>query len=221
MTHSSITLRTFHSYSTQLLNHPLILQTTLNSILDLNNWFSLRFNMPSTWRNQQLIPDDSREDSATAESSSSLSSPVIVVMLSTPHTAHPTMQTLLSTLQAPPMGLLPASSPPPNESLMLMTMMQEMMAEMACSNVQVHVQLASTNKCMLELELCNQELRDTIPVTHNSRSCMGHSLSPEHSLQFTSHCKQEKEASISATVHKLSHEQRRGATESIWKLRFE
>jgi hypothetical protein len=30
-THSSITLRTFHSYSTRLPNRPLVLQTTLNS----------------------------------------------------------------------------------------------------------------------------------------------------------------------------------------------
>jgi hypothetical protein len=66
------------------------------------------------------------------------------------------------------MGLLPASSPTPNESSMLMTMMQQMMAEMACSNAQVHAQLASTNKRILELELCNQELRDAIPATCDS-----------------------------------------------------
>jgi hypothetical protein len=141
--------------------------------------------MPSTQQNQQLIPDDYHKDSATTESSSSLSSPVVVGTLSTPHMAHPAMQTPPSTSQAPPMGLPPAS-PTPNESSMLMTMMQQMMAEMARSNVQVHAQLASTNNRISELKLCNQELHGAIPVTHDLRLHMGHSLSPEHSSQFAS-----------------------------------
>jgi hypothetical protein len=70
---------------------------------------------------------------------------------------------------------------------MLMTMMQQMMAEMACSNAQVHAQLASTNDRISELELHNQELHNTIPATHDSQLHTGHSLSLEHSLQFTSH----------------------------------
>jgi Protein of unknown function (DUF4100)/Zinc knuckle len=36
---------------------------------------------------------------------------------------------------------------------------------------------------------------------------------------FSFHCKQEKAKTISATVHELSHEQRRGATESIRRFR--
>jgi hypothetical protein len=55
----------------------------------------------------------------------------------------------------------------PYKESLLMNMMQQMMAEMVCSNVQLNAQLASTNAHLMELENTNQEQHKT-PAIHDS-----------------------------------------------------
>jgi hypothetical protein len=112
--------------------------------------------MPSTQRNQQLIPDDYRKESDTTENSSSLSSPIIVDMPSTPHTMRPMMHTLPSTVQGPPMGPPHATTPTPTNNALLLNMHQIMM--------QIQTDLACSNAHISELEQRNQELHDKMPA---------------------------------------------------------
>jgi hypothetical protein len=118
--------------------------------------------MPSTRRNQQLIPNNYHEESATAKNSSSLSSPIIVDMPSTPCTMCPTMHTPPSTVQGPPMGPPHATTPTPTNNALLLNMHQIMM--------QIQADLACSNAHISELEQHNQELCDKMPVAHYSHS---------------------------------------------------
>jgi hypothetical protein len=118
--------------------------------------------MPSTRQNPQLVPDEYCEESATAENSSSLSSPVIIDAPSTPRTTHPAMQTPPNTAQGPPMGQPPIATPTPNnDPMLLMQCMMQQMDDMAHNSVQMLARMA-------ELENQNQELREEV-TTRNSQ----------------------------------------------------
>jgi hypothetical protein len=129
--------------------------------------------MPSTQRNPQLVPDEYREESATAENSSSLSSPVIIDVPSTPRTMHPAMQTPPNTTQGPLMGQPPIATPTPNnDPMLLMQCMMQQMDDMAHANVQMQADMAHNSTqmlvCMAELENQNQELCEEV-MTRNSQ----------------------------------------------------
>jgi hypothetical protein len=119
--------------------------------------------MPSTRQNQQLIPDDYCEDSATTENSSSLSSPIIMDALSTPHTTCPAMHTPPSMVQGPPMGPPHAATPTPTNDTLLLNIHQIMM--------QIQADLACSNAHISELKQSNQELCDETPAAHYLHSC--------------------------------------------------
>jgi hypothetical protein len=129
--------------------------------------------MPSTQQNPQLVPDEYREESATAKNSSSLSSPVIIDTPSTPHTMHPMMQTLPNTMQGLPTGQPPIATPTPNnDPMLLMQCMMQQMDDMAHANAQMQADMAHNSMQMLvrmaELENQNQELHEEV-VTCNSQ----------------------------------------------------
>jgi hypothetical protein len=130
--------------------------------------------MPSTQQNPQPVPNEYCKESATTKNSSSLSSPVIVDAPSMHHTMHPMMQTLPNTMQGPPMGQTPITTPTPSNDPMLLTMqhMMQQMDDMACANVQMRADMACNSMqmlvCMAELENQNQELHEEV-VTCNSQ----------------------------------------------------
>jgi hypothetical protein len=73
------------------------------------------------------------------------------------------MHTLASMAQGPPMGLTHAAMPTPTNNTLLLNMHQIMM--------QIQADLACSNARIVELEQCNQELRDETPVACYLHSC--------------------------------------------------
>src|ERR1700676_5045148 len=120
--------------------------------------------MPAvTRRNQQLISDDYREDTATIENTSPFSaSPVLIEPPITPRTTYAALSTPPHTTQGPPTAH-PAVTSLTMTSEALLLSMHHMMQ-------QIQADLAESKARIAELEERNRELREEGHATRNLRS---------------------------------------------------
>ncbi|KAF9517039.1 hypothetical protein BS47DRAFT_1390102 [Hydnum rufescens UP504] len=105
---------------------------------------------PSPIKSQEAglpLANDYRDDTATVESTSALSSPIVLKVPITPRTTYPMIQTPPNSTQGPHMGNPPSTMSTSSTKTMLLRMLQQMQADLAHST-QIQAEMARTNAQM-------------------------------------------------------------------------